>query len=147
MKDQIEAIQTEALSRIQAADDARAIEDARVGILGKQGTLTKVSAGMRDVPKEDKAAVGQLLNAARQAITTALDDKKTALQDALDAEALKGIDPTLPARAVHRGSLHPLTHIRHEAITILRTSIATACCAPGRMSSSMPPSSPRTGAT
>ncbi len=120
MKDQIEAIQTEALARIEAAHDARTIEDARVAILGKQGTLTKVSAGMRDVPKEDKALVGQLLNAARQAITAALDHKKTTLQDAQDAEALKGIDPTLPGRSVPHGSLHPLTHLRHEAITILR---------------------------
>ncbi|MEM1083708.1 MAG: phenylalanine--tRNA ligase subunit alpha [Verrucomicrobiota bacterium] len=120
MKDQIQAVQTEALARIEAANDAKAIEDARVGILGKQGSLTKLSAGMRDVPKEDKAAVGQLLNAARQAITAALEGKKAALQDAQDAEALKGIDATLPARSVHQGSLHPLTHIRHEAITILR---------------------------
>ena len=120
MKDQIEAIQTEALARIDSANDAKTIEDARVGILGKQGALTKISAGMRDVAKEDKAAVGQLLNAARQAITAALDSKKSGLQDALDAEALKGIDATLPARAVHHGSLHPLTHIRHEAISILR---------------------------
>ena len=120
MKESIEAIQTEAIARIESANDARAIEDARVAILGKQGTLTKVSAGMRDVPKEDKAAVGQLLNSARQAITAALESKKSGLQDAADAAALAGIDVTLPARSLHHGSLHPLTHIRHEAISILR---------------------------
>ena len=52
MKDQIEAIQSEALARIGAATDARALEDARVAVLGKKGTLTEVSAGMRVVPKE-----------------------------------------------------------------------------------------------
>jgi phenylalanyl-tRNA synthetase alpha chain len=71
MKDQIEAIQTEALARIAAAADTRALEDARVAVLGKKGTLTEVSAGMRDVPKEEKAAVGALLNTARSAITAA----------------------------------------------------------------------------
>jgi phenylalanyl-tRNA synthetase alpha chain len=120
MKDQIEAIQTEALARIAAATEARALEDARVAVLGKKGTLTEVSAGMRDVPKEEKAAVGALLNTARGAITAALEEKQLALQDAADKKALEGIDLTLPARALHHGSLHPLTILRHQAISILR---------------------------
>ena len=120
MKDQIEAIQAEALARIETAGDARSLEDARVAILGKKGTLTEISAGMRDVPKEDKAAVGALLNTARTAITAALEGKQQALQDAADRQALEGIDVTLPARALHHGSLHPLTIIRHDAISILR---------------------------
>ena len=72
MKEQIEAIQTEALAQISAAADERALDDARVAVLGKKGTLTLVAAGIKDVPKEDKAAVGQLLNAARTAITRAV---------------------------------------------------------------------------
>ena len=52
MKDQIEAIQAEALARIAAATDARALDDARVAVLGQKGSLTEVSAGMRDVPAQ-----------------------------------------------------------------------------------------------
>ncbi|MES2477382.1 MAG: phenylalanine--tRNA ligase subunit alpha, partial [Verrucomicrobiota bacterium] len=74
MKEQIEAIQTEALAQISAAADERSLDDARVAVLGKKGTLTLVAAGIKDVPKEDKAAVGQLLNAARTAITAALEE-------------------------------------------------------------------------
>lgn len=120
MKDQIQSTQAEALAQIEAISDFRTLEEARVGILGKQGTLTKLSAGMRDVPKEDKAEIGQLLNAARQSITAALEAKKDSLQAEADAEALSGIDPTLPSRSVHHGSLHPLTLIRKEATDILR---------------------------
>jgi phenylalanyl-tRNA synthetase alpha chain len=120
MKDQIEAIQAEALARISTATDARALDDARVAVLGKKGTLTEVSAGMHDVPKEEKAAIGALLNTARTAITAALEEKQLALQAAADSKALEGIDLTLPARALHHGSLHPLTILRHQAITILR---------------------------
>jgi phenylalanyl-tRNA synthetase alpha chain len=120
MKDQIEAIQADALACIAAAADIRALEDARVAVLGKKGTLTEVSAGMRDVPKEDKAAVGALLNTARNAITAALEEKQLALQNIADRQALEGIDLTLPARALPHGSLHPLTLLRHQAITILR---------------------------
>jgi phenylalanyl-tRNA synthetase alpha chain len=75
---------------------------------------------MKDVPKEDKAEVGLLLNAARSAITSALEEKQSALQELADQAALTGIDVTLPARAVATGALHPLTLIRDEAISILR---------------------------
>lgn len=120
MKEQIDSIQLGALSAISAANDPRELEDARVAVLGKKGTLTLASAGIKDVPKEDKAAVGQMLNSARAAITEALDHKQAALQQAADRAALAGIDATLPARALHAGSLHPLTLIRDQAISILR---------------------------
>jgi phenylalanyl-tRNA synthetase alpha chain len=108
------------LAAIAAADNERALDDARVAVLGKKGTLTLASAGIKDVPKEDKAAVGQLLNAARSAITTALEDKQAALRALADQAALAGIDLTLPARSVPTGSLHPLTILRDQAIGILR---------------------------
>lgn len=120
MKEQIDSIQSEALAAIAAADNERALDDARVAVLGKRGTLTLASAGIKDVPKEDKAAVGQLLNAARSAITTALEEKQAVLRNIADQAALAGIDLTLPARSVPTGSLHPLTILRDQAIGILR---------------------------
>jgi phenylalanyl-tRNA synthetase alpha chain len=120
MKEQIPAIQSQVLAQIAAAADERALEEVRVAVLGKKGTLTLVAAGMKDVPKEDKAEVGQLLNAARTAITSALEEKQAALQEIADRAALSGIDVTLPARPVSTGALHPLTLIRDEAIAILR---------------------------
>ncbi len=120
MKDQIPAIQSDALASIAKADDSRSLEEVRVAVLGKKGTLTQAAAGMRDVPNEDKAEVGQLLNTARQAITEAIEEKQLALQEIADQKALVGIDVTLPARELSGGALHPLTVIRDEAIGILR---------------------------
>ena len=98
MKEQIEAIQTEALAQITLAGDERSLDDARVAVLGKKGTLTLAATGIKDVPKEDKAAVGQLLNAARANITTLLEEKQSTLREIADRAALAGIDVTLPAR-------------------------------------------------
>ncbi|MEG2328369.1 MAG: phenylalanine--tRNA ligase subunit alpha, partial [Akkermansia sp.] len=69
MKDQIVGIEREALARIAEVADMRGLEDARVTILGKKGILTLVQSGMRDVSKEDKPLIGQLLNEARKKIT------------------------------------------------------------------------------
>jgi len=120
MNEAIAAIQAEALARIAAAADTRALEDARVGALGKKGALSLAAAGIKEVPGPEKAAFGQSLNAARAAITAALDEKQAALQDAADRAAMDGIDPTLPGRPLPPGGLHPLTLIRDEAIGILR---------------------------
>ncbi|KAB2641640.1 MAG: phenylalanine--tRNA ligase subunit alpha [Verrucomicrobia bacterium] len=120
MKEQIEAIEKDALAHIAAATSERTLDDARVAVLGKKGTLTLAAAGIKDVLKEDKAAVGQLLNAARAAITDALDATQAALRGIADRAALVGIDATLPARALPLGALHPLTQIRDQAIGILR---------------------------
>ena len=120
MNESIAAIQADALARISAAADERSLDDARVAVLGRKGSLTLAAAAIKDVPKDDKPAFGQLLNAARTAITAALADQQAALRDAADRAALTGIDPTLPPAGLHHGSLHPLTLIRDEAIGIFR---------------------------
>ena len=120
MKDEIARIQDTALGAIAAAGGEDALEEVRVSVLGKKGSLTAAAAGMRDLPKEEKPAAGQLLNAARTAITEALDARKATLQDAADREALAGIDLTLPGRQLSAGGLHPLTLLRDDAIRILR---------------------------
>ncbi len=120
MKEAVHTIQTEALSLINAATDERSLDDARVAVIGKKGTLSLAAAGIKDVPNEAKAAFGQLLNAARAAITAALTEKQAALRELADRAALAGIDLTLPGRGLPSGSLHPLTLIRDQAIGILR---------------------------
>ena len=120
MKDEIASIQEEALAAIAAAATEQALDEARVSTLGKKGRLTAASAGLKDLPKEEKPAMGQLLNAARTAITEALEERKTAMQDEADRQALEGIDLTLPGRALPSGGLHPLTVLSDHAIGILR---------------------------
>jgi phenylalanyl-tRNA synthetase alpha chain len=120
MNEAIAAIEADALARIAAAADERALEDARVAVLGRKGTLTLAAATIKDVAKEARPAFGQLLNTARATIAAALEDQQAALDAAADRAALAGIDPTLPPAGLHHGGLHPLTLIRDEAIGILR---------------------------
>lgn len=120
MKERIASVQAEALERIAGIADMKALEDARVGILGKKGSLTQVQQGMRDVPKEEKPAVGALLNEARAAITAALENRRNELQQQLDAAAVAGVDFTMPGATLPTGGLHPISIVRDEAVRILR---------------------------
>ena len=120
MNQEIESIQTDALAAIAAAHDEKSLDDARVAYLGKKGHLTAVAAGMKDLSKEDKPKMGQLLNAARQAITQAIDEKQSALADEADRKSIEGIDLTLPGRPLPHGAIHPLSQVKDRAIQVLR---------------------------
>lgn len=120
MEDRISSLQSEAVSAITAASDARTLADARVKYLGKQGEITRLSEGMRDVSKEDRPRIGKLLNELRQAVTGALEQKEAEIAAAADANALASLDITLPGTAQDLGSIHPLTQLLDKAVQIFR---------------------------
>jgi phenylalanyl-tRNA synthetase alpha chain len=120
MIDQIATVQEDALRCIAAATEETTLNEARVAVMGKKGSLTLLGTMMKDVPPAQKAEVGQLLHSARAAIQAALDEKQSAIQTQADLAALAGIDVTLPPRSLATGSLHPLTILRDRAVGILR---------------------------
>ena len=88
MLEQLDSLKAEALAVLATANDEAALEAARVNFLGKKGSLTALSAGMRDVPVDQKKEVGAKLNEVRIAITEAIESKQAALQAANDARDL-----------------------------------------------------------
>jgi phenylalanyl-tRNA synthetase alpha chain len=117
---ELDTIRTEGIATLEGISDETALENFRVNFLGKKGRLTTVSAGMRDVPPDQKAAVGAKLNEVRTALTAGIEQRLSSLQAAKDAESVRGIDITLPGRPTRSGALHPLTRIRDRAIQTLR---------------------------
>lgn len=96
------------------------LENAKALFLGKSGRITELMKGMAALTVEEKKSRGAAINVAKQAIESALTDRRQALADAelqmqLQAEAL---DVTLPGRQRGQGGLHPvsLTLERIEAI-------------------------------
>lgn len=117
----LENLKSEALAELAALADEAALENFRVAYLGKKGRLTALSAGMRDVPADQKKEVGAKLNEARDAISAGLAARQEALQAAKDAASVAGVDVTLPGRpGAGAGALHPLTTIRDLAVRTLR---------------------------
>ncbi len=120
MQEQAAQIQAEALAAIEAATTEAVLEDARVKFLGKKSPLNALAGEMRNLSNEEKPKLGAALNAARQAIGGALETQKQSLQDAADAGSVADLDPSLPARTLPSGALHPLTVVKDRAIQILR---------------------------
>lgn len=120
MQEQLEQIKAAALAEINSAQDEPALEAARVKYLGRAGSISLASEGMKGLSKEDKPRIGKLLNEVRTAVTSALDARKSALEAQKDAAALSGVDVTLPGTPVAIGALHPITQLQDRAIQIFR---------------------------
>jgi phenylalanyl-tRNA synthetase alpha chain len=109
-------LESGALARIAAAVSPEELEPVRVEVLGRKGTLAQISKDLGKIPPEERARAGKLLNAAKQALESALESRQrefaeTAMRARLDAEWL---DLTLPPPGPRRGHLHPITQIQTE---------------------------------
>lgn len=120
MESELEQIRTRALGEIESAGDETALDLVRVKYLGRSGSISLASEGMRTLRKEQKPIVGKRLNEVRMAVTGAIEARKAALETQRDATALSEIDVTLPGTPVPQGALHPITQLQHRAIEIFR---------------------------
>jgi phenylalanyl-tRNA synthetase alpha chain len=120
MDSQIDQLRAEALHQIAQAQDEAGLDAIRVQFLGRSGSISLLSEGMKSLPKEDKPRFGKLLNDARTAVTSALDSARTELQARSDRAAFSAVDVTLPGIARALGALHPITQIQERAVQIFR---------------------------
>lgn len=118
--DELSQLKDETLAAIAAAGDTSALEQVRVSVLGKKGTLTGYLRSMGQVPKEERAAVGKAVNEVRVAVEQALEAGKASLEQAeLSARmSAAAVDVTLPGRAQQIGSRHLITSIIEEVSEI-----------------------------
>ncbi|GAB2498050.1 phenylalanine--tRNA ligase subunit alpha [Pseudoxanthomonas sangjuensis] len=108
---QIETLSAQALADIAASSSPDALEQLRVALLGKHGSITAQLKSLGTLPADQRKAAGEAINRARDAIGEALSARKAVLEDAaLDARlAGESVDVTLPGRNGGRGGLHPIS--------------------------------------
>ncbi len=102
------------------AADLPTLEEVRVRFLGRKGELTELLKALKDLPLDDKKALGPKGNALRESFDAAVTARRASLEDAGDAAALQkdAIDLSLPSLRPPKGRLHPLTTTLHEMAKI-----------------------------
>ena len=120
MQESLQQLKNEALSALQQAQDLKSLQDVRVQILGKKGSLTEVMKGMRDLSAEERPAVGNLVNSLKTEFESSFTARQAELQrlDIANKLAAENIDVTLPGRRTVSGSLHPVTLVTDEVVEI-----------------------------
>ncbi len=110
LTDQLTALETEAAAAIAAAADPAALEELRVGLLGKKGRLSAVLGAMGRLSGDERPLVGERANRLKQQLQALLGER----QEGMRSESLRQrlererLDVTAPPSFVPPGHRHPL---------------------------------------
>ncbi len=116
MKQQLEAIQKQALEKLAQISEIRELEDLKVAYLGKKGELTQILKGMGALSAEERPIIGQMANVVRSVLEENIADTRMRLVREERNAKLKNevIDVTLPGKFRTIGRKHPLTMVLDE---------------------------------
>ncbi|HXO60101.1 MAG TPA: phenylalanine--tRNA ligase subunit alpha [Candidatus Acidoferrum sp.] len=117
---ELEQLRASARERVGAATDHKALEDLRVGLLGKKGELTAILRQLGSLPSVERAVAGAQANQLKEDIFGWISERQGALE-AKRYTALgdtEWVDVTFVPNPVRRGHLHPLTLILREVKAI-----------------------------
>ncbi|MBP9914103.1 MAG: phenylalanine--tRNA ligase subunit alpha [Opitutaceae bacterium] len=96
-------------------------ESAKARLVGPNGELTALMKQMGAVPKEQRPAMGKLINETKAQLQTLLDAGLARIEAGeLQAQLGPAIDASLPSPDIGPGTYHPLTLVREEMCRILR---------------------------
>ena len=121
MQESLKDLISRAQQDLAVLRDRPAFEAAKARLVGPNGELTGLMKRMGTVPKEERPALGKLINEAKQQVQALLDSALQSIEAAELASQLgPAVDPTLPAPDAGPGTFHPLTQVREEMCRILR---------------------------
>ena len=100
------------------AKNAEEIEQLRLKYLSKKGEITALMADFRNVPAEQKKAVGMKINELKNMATAKINELRES--HATDEDTDDDIDLTRSAYPIALGTRHPLTIVRNQIIDIFQ---------------------------
>ncbi|HXH20982.1 MAG TPA: phenylalanine--tRNA ligase subunit alpha [Dehalococcoidia bacterium] len=117
----LETLRQKALSELDAAGDAAALQAWRHAYLGRQGALTRVLRGLGELPADERRSVGAQANELKRE----LEERAAAREEDIERAAIAAlesgaIDVTLPGRRGLVGRLHPITQTMRDILAALK---------------------------
>ncbi len=121
MQELLKDLIVRARAELSVIAERPAFESAKARLVGPNGELTAMMKRMGSVAKEERPALGKMINEAKQQVQALLDGALERIVAAeMAAQLGPQVDATLPAPDAGPGTFHPLTQIREEMCRILR---------------------------
>ena len=116
----MENLRNKYVQAIDIAGDENALEAVRLAALGKKGEVSLKMRELGQMSPEERQVAGPALNDLKNEIISAISAKKEALEDSVLNERLKSewLDVTLPSRERPAGTIHPISQVTEEVISI-----------------------------
>jgi len=116
MRDRLEALRRDGLAAVSESQDLDTLHGVESRLLGRGGALTAELKGLGKLSPDERPVVGKLANEIKQALQSALDERRAAIEALELASDLagEGLDPTLPGAPAPQGGVHPVLAISRE---------------------------------
>ena len=115
--DSLAEIREQALAELRSRKSLDELDQLRVSVFGKSGSLTSILRTMGKMDPQERAAVGKEANKVKQALESALNERREILQRAAQQAKfeLERVDVTAPGRrTLPTGRIHPMTQTYRE---------------------------------
>ena len=118
MEEKIKIIKEEAINAISKVKNLVDLNAVRLKFCGKQGLITDIMRGMREVAKENRAKVGAAINEIRFFIEEQIQSLEAKFKEEEISAKLESekIDITEPAKFAKYGAIHPLNQTFNKLI-------------------------------
>lgn len=118
MQEKMNEMKERAKVELEKINSAIALADLKAKFVGKNGEVTSLLRGMKDVAADMRASFGKMVNDLKVEITELFNQKEVEIKEKELKAKYEGekIDVTLPGKTAQSGSIHPLNIVRNKII-------------------------------
>ncbi len=116
MKEKLELVENSFREALENAAEMKGLDSLKVKFLGKKGELTSFMKQLKDLPNDQKAKVGQLINQLKGSFQEKIETRRSELKISEYEKQMEDewIDITLDPLQTHAGSLHPVSLVQQR---------------------------------
>ena len=118
MIEKIQKFREEFDTRISSVSTQEELKQLKTEFIGKKGHVSAAMKEMRDLPPEEKPAAGKIVNELKEHIELLIGERNWELEKSSQKKTSDIFDTSLPGRKETRGTLHPVTQVMEEIISI-----------------------------
>jgi len=118
MKEKFDLIKESAKKQLESIDSTRALNDLKTVFMGKNGEITALLKGMKDLAPEERSSFGKMVNDLKVEVLDLFTAKETELKEKELLEKFKNeaVDITLPGKSEKAGNIHPLNIVKNQIL-------------------------------
>ena len=116
--EKFEELKLKAKEEAEKISSLKTIGDVKAKFIGKNGEITALLRGMKDIPAEMRAAFGKKVNDLKEEVSAFFERKENELKAAETERKFRkeAVDITLPGKIPEIGNLHPLNIVKNKII-------------------------------
>lgn len=118
MLEKIKKYREEFNSRLAEVDAPDQLKQLRADFLGKKGCVSIIMKELRGLSPEEKRRAGKSINELKADLEKRLRENAVKFDGQTQKQSLEEFDVTLPGKKETRGSIHPITQVMDEIISI-----------------------------